>query len=119
MTEDRIRELIQKALDRHHEGRSADEVLADIEAGHAFPFYGKDSVLIATLHDEPAGLRAHGWVAAGKLSELMGTLGPFAIAWAREMGARLITIEGRRGWARVMKRRMGFEELSVKLGLKL
>lgn len=82
------------------------EVIAELLANRATLWPGLRSAFVTTLHagDEPC---IHIWLGGGDLRELL-TLQPGIEAWARAQGAAFATIEGRKGWARAL-RKTGFE----------
>jgi hypothetical protein len=75
-----------------------------ILCGAAWPIVGNDAALVVEVKDYPGGARvAHGMIAAGELSEIVGQLIPQAEEWGRSKGCRFGLIESREGWAKVLK----------------
>lgn len=77
------------------------EVLTKLIAGTAQLWPGEQSAMVTQLlqGSEPY---IHVWIAGGDLHDLYA-LGPGMEAWARGQGARAARINGRPGWARVLK----------------
>lgn len=74
--------------------------------GLSWPIIGEAAAVVVGTRMYPGGARA-GLVkaAAGDLDELINALAPKAEDWAREHGCAIAMVEGREGWARVLKRR--------------
>jgi hypothetical protein len=81
------------------------EVLAELAAGRVQLWRGERSAMLTQLvaGPEPYVLV---WLGGGELPELMA-MAPGVEAWARAQGAWAARINGRRGWARAL-RRTGF-----------
>lgn len=79
-----------------------DATLADLATelmtGRAIAWQGQRSVVV-TQQD---GTDLHYWAAAGDLAEIL-SFRPGIEAWARAQGLTHITLDGRKGWARVLK----------------
>lgn len=80
------------------------EVLALLEAGRATLWPGERSAMLTQLIACADGLYAHVWLGGGELAELL-ELQPGAEAWARAQGATAARINGRSGWARLLRKR--------------
>jgi hypothetical protein len=78
------------------------EVLAELEAGRAQLWAGERSAMVSRLIRGPDELYALVWLGGGDLRELLENA-PGAIAWARAQGCQAARINGRLGWARVLK----------------
>lgn len=103
MDGDRALAALDKALIGAGEGKTRDDVLAQILTGRATVINGASSFLICTLHENEDGSReAHAWVGGGDLSDLCGPVKALAEQWARMNGASVGSLGGRRGWARVL-----------------
>jgi hypothetical protein len=105
-------DLIRAAIEQTYEPYTVEEVVAEIEKGHATLFAGETSVMVCTMHRHNDEMSGHVWLAGGDLEELRDVLRPQAEEWARANGAAYATIDGRRGWVRTLKEH-GFEEVSV------
>ena len=81
-----------------------DEVVSALATGEAQLWPGERAALVTQLI-RPDCL--HVWLAGGDLAEILA-MRPGLEAWGRAQGARAMTINGRRGWARVLAR-FGFE----------
>lgn len=88
------------------------EVLALLESGQATLWPGKRSAMVTQLI-RAEELFGHVWLGGGDLRELL-ELQPGAEAWGRAQGAVAVRINGRPGWARVLRRR-GFEPFGSEL----
>lgn len=111
MKPEKIRELIQSALD-YDPSYSVDDVLRDVIAGNAKIWMTEESLAIATFSETPQVKRCHIWIAAGNLDELMGEIYPQIEEAATELGVSVMTISGRRGWIRTLKPQ-GFNETAA------
>lgn len=97
---DRARPWLLKALE--FEGDPEAELVAKLRAGHAQLWLGERSAMVTEVTEEPKGRTIHVWLAGGDLDEIV-SLTPGIAAWGRMMGCKEATIEGRAGWARVLK----------------
>jgi hypothetical protein len=100
LSPDRLRELLTPAL----EGVPWEHVVRDIEANEAQVWIEGGSAMVTELwnrDDKPDCL--HVWLAGGNLKDLL-TLRPKVEEQARAWGFNRITIAGRLGWDRVLKR---------------
>lgn len=87
--------------------------LADaLRTGRARLWMGEGAVLATELAAEAGETCLHVWLAAGRLEAVLA-LRPGLEAWARGAGCSRITLDGRRGWSRVLApfgyRRAGHE----------
>lgn len=93
------------------------EVVAALVRNRAQLWPGERSAMVTTLQITPDGPTCHVWLAGGELSELL-EMAVGVEAWARAQGCAYATLNGRKGWARALKRR-GFapsgEELRKRL----
>ncbi len=82
------------------------EVLADLMAGRAQLWSGERAAFVTQLavDDAPYVLV---WLAGGDIRDLLA-MQPGIEAWARGHGATYAWIQGRKGWARAL-RKSGFE----------
>jgi hypothetical protein len=116
MSEAPLSEGDRKALALALEALAADAGPADLaealRAGRVRIWMGEGAVLATELAAEPDGPCLHVWLAAGRLSQVLA-LRPGLEAWARGAGCARITLDGRKGWARVLApfgyRRAGHE----------
>ena len=114
-----VGELIREAIAKSPEPYTEAEVLESVSTGYAKMFKADDSIMILTLQEHGDGSRsAHCWMASGKLDTIKNELMPQAEKWAKDNGCNRATIEGRRGWARVL-RDAGYREETVTLGKQL
>lgn len=98
----RCRDWIIPALREETEA----DVVADLAAGRAQLWGASDGALVTQLvaADEPI---VHVWLGGGNMRSLIA-LQPGVEAWGRAQGAKALWINGRKGWARAL-RRCGFE----------
>lgn len=75
---------------------------AEILSGGAQLWAGEGGALVTQCVEGPEGRSLHVWLAGGRLATIL-SLRAGIEAWARGHGCRAITIEGRRGWARVLR----------------
>ena len=82
------------------------DVLLNLRNGHAQLWPGERSAFVTQCVLDPK--RMHVWLAGGDMQELLSMI-PGMAAWGRSMGCEWASVNGRRGWARILKR-FGFEE---------
>lgn len=97
----RCRPWIVAALDRWGEGIAPDEVRRRVLAGSAQLWPGEAGALVSECVAGAKGRSIHIWLAGGRLEELRA-MRPGMEAWARAMGCEWATIQGRKGWDRVL-----------------
>ncbi len=113
MNAEKVRELIGQGLERDKTGAySVQNVLDLVEAHQAELIVLKDSVAVWNVLDKPQTRTAHIWIVAGDLDELESGALPHIISKSRELGATKLTVSGRRGWIRVL-RKYGMTEAST------
>ena len=88
------------------------ELLADIQAGKAQLWPGETAAMVTQCVADGEGRSLHVWLAGGDLPGVLA-LKPGVEAWARAQGCEFVSIEGRPGWARLLRddgyRRVGRE----------
>ncbi|CAN5519994.1 hypothetical protein BH10PSE5_BH10PSE5_34260 [soil metagenome] len=82
------------------------ELLDDILSGRAQLWAGEAAAMVTQRVCEDGVHRLHVWLGGGDLRELLA-MRPGIEAWARGQGCKHITIDGRAGWSRVL-RRLGY-----------
>lgn len=99
--------------------RDADEaeLIADLISSAAQLWPGQRSAVVTQVFEETDGPSLHVWLAGGELDDILA-LKPGIEAWARARGCRWVTIEGRRGWERLLKAD-GFERVGDELRKRL
>ena len=109
---DADREALALALEALAADAGPADLAGALRTGRARLWIGEGAVLATELAAEPDGPCLHVWLAAGRLSAVLA-LRPGLEAWARGAGCRRITLDGRKGWARVLApfgyRRAGHE----------
>ena len=98
---ERARQWIIPALTE--EDTETDVVVRLLE-GSAQLWLGEASAMVTEVIRDPRTL--HLWLAGGDLQDLM-SLNHGVSAWARTMGCKSVTIDGRQGWFRALKK-LGF-----------
>jgi hypothetical protein len=101
MTDEKLRELLQRALDRSLGVVSVDDVLDRIQAGKLTLWSTENSMAVSELNRLPQKTVVNVVLAAGELDELRGVARDIE-AYAQSVKADLVTIVGRRGWGRVL-----------------
>lgn len=76
-----------------------DEVLELLASNQAQLWQGDRSAMVLQLLRPPPTL--HIWLAGGEMGDLLNMRGGME-AWGRTQGCEFVTINGRRGWARVL-----------------
>jgi hypothetical protein len=101
---DRWWPLLAEALSRGQEAGMTRETLeARIASGLAQLWPGERSVMVTSLHPTPEGGCLHVWLGAGDLAELL-EMRPGVEAWGRAQGCQFVSIDGRPGWGRALRR---------------
>ncbi len=77
-------------------------LLAEIQSGRAQLWAGEGGAVVTQCVTAQDGRTLHIWLAGGELAAVLA-LRPGIEAWARGLGCEAITIEGRAGWARVLR----------------
>lgn len=96
--------LGERLLSALEEGSRA-ELIADLQAGRAQLWIGEASAMVTEVVEEPART-IHVWLAAGAIGDILA-ITPGVAAWGRAMGCKFATVDGRKGWERVL-RPLGF-----------
>jgi len=92
-------------------------LIADLISGAAQLWPGERSALVTQVFEAPDGPSLHVWLAGGDLGDILA-LKPGIEAWGRARGCLSVTIEGRRGWERLLKPD-GFERVGRELRKRL
>jgi hypothetical protein len=77
-------------------------LLADIQSGRAQLWAGEGAAVVTQCVTAQDARTLHIWLAGGDLAAVLA-LRPGIEAWGRGLGCEAITIEGRAGWARVLR----------------
>jgi hypothetical protein len=101
MTDKKLRELLQRAINRSLGVVSVDDVLERVQAGRLALWFAENSVAVSELNRLPQKTVVNVVLAAGELEELRGVMRDIE-AYAQSVDAALVTIVGRRGWGRVL-----------------
>lgn len=105
----RCRAWLVRALDDATE----DEALALLRAGTAQLWPGERAAFVTYCQKVDERRELHVWLAGGHIHDLLAMI-PGIAAWGRSMDCTHATVNGRRGWARVLAR-YGFEECGGQL----
>lgn len=81
-----------------------DDVLADIAAGEAQFWPGRNAAVVTQIGVYPKFTGLHLWLCGGNLAELVEEMRPAIEAWGAAQGCVRFTTAGRQGWQRVMKK---------------
>ena len=82
---------------------TVDELIDELASGRAQLWLAEHSALVTELVAQGSDRCLHIWLAGGSLTDILG-LRPGLEAWARGQGCSHITIDGRPGWIRVLRR---------------
>jgi len=93
--------LIEAALE-YQDTHTITDVERELANDRAQLWCGKKSALITQVEDHPLGKKARVWLAGGDLTELVDMLHDVE-QWAAEQKCLSVVIQGRQGWARVLK----------------
>lgn len=96
---------LEAALKRSDEGRTLEEAKTQVTADTAqfWPFV--DCAFVTEVLETPEGRCLHIWLGGGSIRGMLRRQETLA-AWGRAAGCNHATINGRKGWARVLD---GFE----------
>lgn len=89
-----------------------EHVLAELSTNRAQLWPGRQSAMVTQLVKQNE-LRLHVWLAGGDLADLL-SMTPGVEAWGRQQGCTFATINGRKGWARLL-RSAGFFDVDGEL----
>lgn len=88
------------------------ELVRQLLAGQAQVWPGETGAIVTQVLADEDGRSLNVWLAGGNLAGVLA-LAPGIEAWARAMGCAWVSIDGRRGWTRVLRnhgyRRVGGE----------
>lgn len=97
---------LERALSRNVTGDTLDDVLAEIRAGRAWFWPGRNAAAVTRIHEMRT---MHIWLGGGDMSELKAMCAP-AEDLGRAMGCTHLTLNSPRdGWARAL-RPLGWRE---------
>ncbi|MBC7168426.1 hypothetical protein [Phenylobacterium sp.] len=78
------------------------ELLRELAAGRAQLWIGDQAAVVTQCVATAEGRSLHIWLAGGRLAGVLA-LREGVEAWARGQGCGAVTLEGRPGWARVLR----------------
>lgn len=102
----------------HSFGYEIEDVRAEIVAGEAQFWPGRNAAIVTQVWTFPRAKAVNFWLAGGDLAELVDEMRPCVEAWARAMGCTNTIIAGRAGWARALKDE-GYRPIWTALGKEL
>lgn len=105
---------IKEAMERSFDVDTFQELGHAISRGEVQVWGGEDALIITQLFDNPRP-HIHGWIATGKMAAVL-ELTEDILAWAHANGIKEATINGRKGWLRVLKER-GWKPLTYTMHL--
>ncbi len=79
------------------------DLLEELGAGRAQLWLGETAAIVTQCVLNDRGRSLHVWLAGGDLDGVMA-LRPGVEAWGRGLGCAFLTIDGRAGWRRVLRR---------------
>lgn len=90
-----------RALDVAGKTHSPEDVARAVEEGRMQAWSAGDSLIVTEVLNYPQARALNVFLAVGNLDEVM-SLHPALEAFGREHGCKVMRMEGRRGWARVL-----------------
>lgn len=111
----RLRPQIEAALERAGGTHGFTDIVSNIYRGNLQLWPGKQSAVVTEVMDAPLMRYVHIFLAGGDLDELT-EMEKAICTWAREIGARRVTINGRTGWERALE---GYQRAHVALAKEL
>jgi hypothetical protein len=106
---DRVRPLVEKAVE-HADGRfGADDVLGWLKKGTLQLWIGEQAIAITEVVNYAKSKRLVVQIVSGELEGVIDFIEPFS-EWAKEQGCEAMEASGRRGWERVLP---GFERVTT------
>lgn len=79
------------------------ELINALTSGQAQIWPGETAAMVTQVLEGAGSRWLHVWLAGGDLAGVMA-LKPGVEAWARAMGCKFVTINGRPGWARLLRK---------------
>lgn len=104
---------LQGAINRSGNKATLEEVLYELECGHAQLWEAENATVVTQVSDYGDFRCLNVWLAGGNLDEIIGLLDA-AEDFARYHGCDRIEVTGRMGWKRALKDH-GFEPTSIVL----
>ena len=98
-----VREWIEAALEYSGGTHSYDDIMAGIESGHMQLWPAKKACAITEIVVYPQKKVLHVFLAAGDLDQIVDMIDAGA-AWGIGQGCQMMTMNGRRGWLRVLSK---------------
>jgi hypothetical protein len=93
--------LVERALENSGRTHTAAQVYRELRENRAELWMFGDSMAITSVIEWPNRRDLHIWLAAGNLDDMQRGL-PFLDQMARDWGCGRITLNGRKGWERVL-----------------
>jgi hypothetical protein len=99
----RCKGYVQDALDEGGNTHNLDDVAEGIAAGRYHFWALPNSAIITEIHEFPRARFLHVFLAGGSLDELLSAV-PRLKSWAAFLKCSELTLAGRLGWCRVLKK---------------
>lgn len=99
----RYKPQIEAALKHADNSYTFDQIVHGVLSGKLRFFPNGDSFALMEIHTYPNWRSFHCFLAGGKLSEIL-ELQPLMLEHGKELGCKRLTLTGRRGFGRVLKK---------------
>ena len=93
---------IREALEYGHGTHTVQDLMTEVEQGHARAWVEQDNVIIARIEEYPQKRILCFWLAAGELEPLL-EMAKEVYEWGREEGCDMARMIGRRGWKKPLQ----------------
>ena len=114
---ERCRPWIQAALDRSGGTHLFEDIVQAVSEGKMQFWPAPDACAITEIIVFPRKKVLHVFLAGGKLETIVD-MNESAVAWAKSLGCDGMSIAGRKGWVKVLKKK-GWTESFVSLALEV
>lgn len=105
---------IKRAMERSFDVDTFEDLGHAIANGHVQVWGDEDALIITQIFNHPT-THIHGWIATGKMAAVL-ELTEDILAWAYANSIHEATLNGRKGWLRVLKQR-GWKPLTYTMHL--
>lgn len=101
-------DLLQEALNHTGGTHTVEDIGAGLMDGRFQMFTGPRSVVITEIQHYPQSKACHVFLAAGDMGEIE-MIAPHVENWGRRNGCKVVSLAGRKGWARTFLKDRGYE----------